>query len=55
MQGLLSNDHLMYEGDRDAEHEPSLVEMTEKAIDMLSQNEKGYFILIEGGRIDHGN
>jgi hypothetical protein len=28
--------------------------MTVKAIDILSQNENGYFLFVEGGRIDHG-
>lgn len=34
---------------------PSLKDMTEKAIDILSQNENGYFLFVEGGRIDHGH
>lgn len=34
---------------------PSLAEMTEKAIKILSQNENGYFLFAEGGRIDHGH
>ena len=29
--------------------EPSLEEMTEKAIRVLSRNPKGYFLLVEGG------
>ena len=29
--------------------------MTAKAIDLLSANETGYFLLVEGGRIDHGH
>jgi alkaline phosphatase len=39
---------MSYEADRDPQLEPSLAEMTEKAIKMLSQNEKGYFLLVEG-------
>ena len=31
--------------------EPSLAEMTEKAIQILQKNEKGYFLLVEGSRI----
>jgi alkaline phosphatase len=33
--------------------QPSLSEMTGKAIDILSQNPRGYFLMVEGGRIDH--
>jgi alkaline phosphatase len=33
--------------------EPSLTEMTEKAIDVLSNNKNGFFLMVEGGRIDH--
>ncbi|XP_063704307.1 membrane-bound alkaline phosphatase-like [Culicoides brevitarsis] len=35
--------------------DPSLAEMTEKAIDMLKTEKKGFFLFVEGGRIDHGN
>ena len=34
---------------------PSLADMTEKAIEILSQNENGFFLFAEGGRIDHGH
>lgn len=29
--------------------------MTEKAIELLSRNKNGYFLFVEGGRIDHGH
>jgi len=32
--------------------EPSLAEMTTKAIELLSQNEDGFFLLVEGSKID---
>ena len=34
--------------------EPSLAEMTKAAITRLSQNPKGYVLMVEGGRVDHG-
>ena len=53
--GLLALDHMSYETDREDEFEPSLSEMTQKALDLLSRNENGYFLFVEGGRIDHGH
>jgi len=36
---------------RDEGGEPSLSEMTEKAIRILQKNPQGFFLLVEGGRI----
>jgi len=51
--GLFTSSHMSYELDRDAAKEPSLAEMTTKAMDVLARNSKGYFLMVEGGRIDH--
>ena len=59
--GLYSTkSHLEYELDRTATpplgegaSQPSLAEMTVKAMDLLAQNASGYFLMVEGGRIDH--
>ncbi len=55
--GLFESSHMEYEADRatDKAGEPSLTEMTEKAIRILSKNPKGFFLNVEGGRIDHGH
>ncbi len=55
--GLFERSHMEYELDRakDAKGEPSLVEMTQKSIERLSQSEKGFVLMIEGGRIDHAH
>ncbi|MDR9824926.1 alkaline phosphatase, partial [Vibrio sp. FNV 38] len=42
-----------YDLDRDPAKEPSLAEMTTKAIDVLAAKKKGFFLMVEGGRIDH--
>lgn len=55
--GLFEASHMRYDFDRpkDAAGEPSLSEMTSKAIDILSKNKKGYVLMVEGGRIDHSH
>ena len=55
--GLFEPSHMQYEHDRagDKAGEPSLAEMAEKSIDILSRNPEGYVLLIEGGRIDHAS
>lgn len=55
--GLFEMSHMQYEYDRpnDTAGEPSLSEMTEKAINVLDNNPKGFFLHVESGRIDHGH
>ncbi|GAA6134139.1 alkaline phosphatase [Oceaniserpentilla sp. 4NH20-0058] len=55
--GLFNPSHMRYEQDRskDTLGEPSLSEMTSVAIDKLAQNSKGYFLMVEAGRIDHSH
>ena len=35
--------------------EPHISEMTKVAIEMLSKNENGYFLMVEGAKIDKGH
>ncbi len=51
--GLFTSSHMSYDLDRDPAKEPSLADMTTKAMDVLGRNSKGYFLMVEGGRIDH--
>lgn len=55
--GIFEPSHMQYEADRsnDKAGEPSLTEMATKAVDILSNNKKGYFLMVEGGRIDHSH
>jgi alkaline phosphatase len=55
--GLFNESHMQYEADRanDVAGEPSLSEMTSKAIDILDNNKKGFFLTVESGRIDHAH
>lgn len=55
--GLFEPSHMQYELDRadDPAGEPSLAELTTAAITRLSQNEDGYVLLVEAGRIDHAH
>ncbi len=54
--GLFSRSHLAYSLARKPDTtEPTLAEMTAKAIDLLGENPEGFFLLVEGGRIDHGH
>ncbi|KKW68246.1 alkaline phosphatase [Lampropedia cohaerens] len=50
---LLTPSDMSYEFDRDPAKEPSIAEMTEKAIDALAAQNRGFFLMVEGGRIDH--
>ena len=55
--GLFEPSHMRYDVDRkeDGAGEPSLAEMTTKAIQLLSKSRKGYYLMVEGGRIDHAH
>ncbi|XP_054710256.1 alkaline phosphatase, tissue-nonspecific isozyme-like [Uloborus diversus] len=55
--GLFSGGHMAYESDREKgpEGEPSIARMTRKAIQVLRKNPRGYFLMVEGGRIDHSH
>ncbi|ENN95724.1 Alkaline phosphatase [Methanocaldococcus villosus KIN24-T80] len=55
--GLFAKSHMAYEVDRENidkyKDQPSLAEMTEMALKILEKNPKGFFLMVEGGRIDH--
>lgn len=53
IMALMTSGDMSYDLDRDPAKEPSLAEMTGKAIDSLAAQKKGFFLMVEGGRIDH--
>lgn len=53
--GLFDNDHMKYDLEREGSGEPGVAEMTTKALEVLSKDEDGFFLMVEGGRIDHAS
>ncbi|XP_043108629.1 alkaline phosphatase, tissue-nonspecific isozyme [Puntigrus tetrazona] len=53
--GLFEPADLPYELERNKETDPSLTEMVDVAIKILRRNDRGFYLLVEGGRIDHGH
>ncbi|XP_076124131.1 alkaline phosphatase, tissue-nonspecific isozyme [Alosa pseudoharengus] len=53
--GLFEPSDLPYDLERNKETDPSLTEMVDVALKILKNNPNGFFLLVEGGRIDHGH
>lgn len=53
--GLFASSHLAFNLDADRKKEPTLEEMTVAAIKVLEKEKKGYFLFVEGGKIDIAN
>ncbi len=51
--GLFSRGNMLFEIDRGGSQEPSLAEMTSKALEVLGEDPDGFFLVVEAGRIDH--
>jgi alkaline phosphatase len=49
---LFANGAMAYDLDRAGTTEPSLAEMTTKALEILSKNKNGFFLMVEGSEID---
>ncbi|XP_014325431.1 alkaline phosphatase, tissue-nonspecific isozyme [Xiphophorus maculatus] len=52
---LFEPSDMSYDLDRNNNTDPSLTEMVEVAIKILQNNPNGFYLLVEGGRIDHGH
>ncbi|UHA75789.1 alkaline phosphatase [Paenibacillus sp. 481] len=50
--GLFANSEMASELDREVTNEPSLREMTGKAIEALQTDKDGFFLLVEGSQVD---
>jgi alkaline phosphatase len=55
--GLFANEAMQPDIDRSefAPTEPTLAEMTKKAIEILSQNRKGFYLFVEASQTDYGD
>ncbi len=55
--GLFEPSHVQYEADKalDGAGEPTLTDMTDKSVRLLMKDPKGFFLHVEGGRIDHAH
>lgn len=56
IMGLFGELHVPYEVDRNTSLDgtPALKDMVEVALKRLKRNDDGFFLMVEGGRIDHG-
>ncbi len=52
MWALFDQEDMDYDMDRDPAQQPSLEEMTRTAIGKLSRNSKGFFLMVEGSKVD---
>lgn len=52
MWSLFCENEMPYDLDRDKSKHPSIAEMTAKAIEKLSKNENGFFLMVEGSKVD---
>jgi alkaline phosphatase len=52
MWSLFCNEDMPYDIERDAKIYPSIAEMTAVAIEKLSKNENGFFLMVEGSKVD---
>jgi alkaline phosphatase len=50
--GLFESRHMKYHLKADASKQPTLAEMTRKAIEVLKKEKNGFFLFVEGGLID---
>lgn len=58
MWALYGDKEMAYDLDRDPNLQPSIEEMTRKAIEKLSKDPDGFFLMVEGSKVDwaaHGN
>ncbi|XP_044147011.1 intestinal-type alkaline phosphatase [Bufo gargarizans] len=55
IMGIFEPGDMKYELNRNDSSDPSIVELTEKAIRILGRNPNGFYLFVEGGRIDHGH
>jgi alkaline phosphatase len=54
--GLFTSSHMTYKAQKTEDSmEPSLTEMATTAVRLLNERDRGFFLMVEGGRIDHAH
>lgn len=53
--GIFAGSHMAFKLLSEGANQPTLLEMTVKALEVLKKNDEGFVLLVEGGRIDHGH
>ena len=51
---LFGDSDTQYEIERNRDEQPSLSEMAVKALEVLSKDKDGFFLMIEGSKVDYG-
>ena len=53
--GLMAENHVRFDDETEFEDSPSLDEMVKAALEILTKGQEGFFLMVEGARVDHAH